>query len=78
MAGFVSPIRPARLPVIEASGRTGYIMDSRMESLDSESTERSRFLASGDRVCLIVLDSGSRLTLKWSLDDPLSVIPPSG
>ncbi|MDQ1065726.1 hypothetical protein QFZ32_001166 [Streptomyces canus] len=78
MTHRVGPVRPVRLSAIGASDRAWPVIDFRTESLDSESTERSRFLASDDRVCLVMLDSGSRLTLKWSLDDPLFVIPPSG
>jgi hypothetical protein len=75
MADHVSPVRPVRLPPHRACERSRPLMDHRTESLDSESMERSRFLASDDRVCSIVLDSGSRLTCKRSLDDPPSVIP---
>jgi hypothetical protein len=78
MTSHVGPVRPARLPTHGTCGRSRPVMDYRTESLDSESAQRSRFLASDDRVCSIVLDSGSRPTSKRSLDDPPSVIPPSG
>lgn len=74
-ASHASPVRLVRLSAYGARGRSRPTMDYRTESLDRESTERSRFLASDDRVCSIVLDSGSRLTFKRSLDDPPSVIP---
>jgi hypothetical protein len=75
MASQVNPVPQVRTPARGACERSPPLMDYRTESLDSESTERSRFLASDDRVCSIVLDSGSRLTFKRSLDDPPSVIP---